>query len=151
MLPEGFSGNRSEIQKASWAEHPAGAPLAAVIRDKGTNGEREMAYSLHLAGFEVLDITTSDLVNGEADLSGVQFAVFPGGFSNSDVLGAGRGWAAALRYNEKASAALETFFSRSDTLSLGVCNGCQLVTELSLYVSRAGKPAIDGAERKREI
>ncbi|GHT02155.1 phosphoribosylformylglycinamidine synthase [Bacteroidia bacterium] len=107
-------------------------PKAAIIREKGTNGEREMAYSLYLAGFDVKDVHTTDLVSGRETLEGVNFIVFCGGFSNSDVLGSAKGWAGALLYNEKAKSALDKFYARPDTLSLGVCNGCQLMVELNL-------------------
>jgi phosphoribosylformylglycinamidine synthase len=112
---------------------------AAIIRDKGTNGEREMAYSLYLAGFDVKDIHMTDLTSGRETLEDVQFAVFCGGFSNSDVLGSAKGWAGGFRYNEKAKTALENFYKREDTLSLGVCNGCQLMMELGLVFPEMGE------------
>ncbi len=105
---------------------------AAIIREKGVNGDREMAYSLYLAGFDVKDVHMTDLVSGREDLSDVNMIVFVGGFSNSDVLGSAKGWAGAFLYNPKAKQALENFYKRTDTLSLGVCNGCQLVMELGL-------------------
>ncbi|HEX5168176.1 MAG TPA: phosphoribosylformylglycinamidine synthase [Cyclobacteriaceae bacterium] len=105
---------------------------AAIIREKGVNGDREMAYSLYLAGFDVKDIHMTDLVAGREDLSDVNMIVFVGGFSNSDVLGSAKGWAGAFLYNPKAKAALDNFYKRNDTLSLGVCNGCQLMMELGL-------------------
>ncbi|GAP72894.1 phosphoribosylformylglycinamidine synthase, synthetase subunit [Candidatus Symbiothrix dinenymphae] len=112
--------------------HPNNTPKAAIIREKGTNGEREMAYSLYLAGFDVKDVHTTDLVTGRETLEDVNMIVFCGGFSNSDVLGSAKGWAGALLYNEKAKLALDRFYARPDTLSLGVCNGCQLMVELNL-------------------
>jgi phosphoribosylformylglycinamidine synthase len=105
---------------------------AAIIREKGVNGDREMAYSLYLAGFDVKDVHMTDLVSGREDLSDVNMIVFVGGFSNSDVLGSAKGWAGAFLYNPKAKAALDNFYNRPDTLSLGVCNGCQLMMELGL-------------------
>lgn len=111
---------------------------AAIIRDKGTNGEREMAYALHLAGFDVKDVHMTDLTTGRETLEEVQFAVFCGGFSNSDVLGSARGWAGGFRYNNKAKEALNNFFAREDTLSLGICNGCQLMMELGLLYPEKG-------------
>jgi phosphoribosylformylglycinamidine synthase len=105
---------------------------AAIIREKGVNGDREMAYALYLAGFDVKDVHMTDLVSGLEDLTGVNMIVFVGGFSNSDVLGSAKGWAGAFLYNPKAKAALENFYNRKDTLSLGVCNGCQLMMELGL-------------------
>jgi phosphoribosylformylglycinamidine synthase len=105
---------------------------AAIIREKGVNGDREMAYSLYLAGFDVKDVHMTDLVSGREDLSDLNLIVFVGGFSNSDVLGSAKGWAGAFLYNPKAKAALDNFYNREDTLSLGVCNGCQLMMELGL-------------------
>ena len=105
---------------------------AAIIREKGVNGDREMAYALYLAGFDVKDVHTTDLINGKEDLSDVNMIVFVGGFSNSDVCGSAKGWAGALLYNEKARTAIENFYARKDTLSLGVCNGCQLMTAFGL-------------------
>lgn len=108
---------------------------AAIIREKGVNGDREMAYSLHLAGFDVKDVHMTDLMSGREDLSDVQMIVFCGGFSNSDVLGSAKGWASGFRWNEKARKALSDFYARPDTLSLGICNGCQLMIELGLIGS----------------
>ena len=105
---------------------------AAIIREKGVNGDREMAYALYLAGFDVKDVHMTDLAAGREDLTEVNMIVFVGGFSNSDVLGSAKGWAGAFLYNPKAKAALENFYARPDTLSLGVCNGCQLMMELGL-------------------
>ena len=105
---------------------------AAIIREKGTNGEREMAYTLYLAGFDVKDVMMTDLISGRETLEDVNFIVFCGGFSNSDVLGSAKGWAGAFLYNQKAKEALEKFYARQDTLSLGICNGCQLMIELNL-------------------
>ena len=105
---------------------------AAIIREKGTNGEREMAYVLHLAGFDVKDVMMTDLISGRETLDDIQMIVFCGGFSNSDVLGSAKGWAGAFLFNPSAKAALDRFYARKDTLSLGVCNGCQLMVELGL-------------------
>ena len=107
-------------------------PCAAIIREKGTNGEREMAYTLWLAGFNVKDVTMTDLISGRETLEEVNMIVFCGGFSNSDVLGSAKGWAGAFLYNPKAKEALDKFYARKDTLSLGICNGCQLMVELNL-------------------
>ena len=108
---------------------------AAIIREKGVNGDREMAYALYLSGFDVKDVHMTDLISGRETLEAIQMIVFVGGFSNSDVLGSAKGWAGAFRYNEKARIALEKFYAREDTLSLGICNGCQLMTELELVVT----------------
>ena len=107
-------------------------PKAAIIREKGTNGEREMAYSLYLAGFDVKDVMMTDLISGRETLKEVNMIVFCGGFSNSDVLGSAKGWAGAFLFNPKAKEALDKFYARKDTLSLGICNGCQLMVELGL-------------------
>ncbi|MDD6552092.1 MAG: phosphoribosylformylglycinamidine synthase [Prevotellaceae bacterium] len=105
---------------------------AAIIREKGTNGDREMAYTLWLAGFDVKDVMMTDLISGRETLEDVNMIVFCGGFSNSDVLGSAKGWAGAFLYNPKAKEALDKFYAREDTLSLGICNGCQLMVELNL-------------------
>lgn len=109
-----------------------GGPKAAVIREKGSNSEREMAYMMHLAGFDVKDVHMTDLIEGRENLDDIKLLVAVGGFSNSDVLGSAKGWAGAFLYNPLAKRALENFFSKDDTLSLGVCNGCQLFMELGL-------------------
>lgn len=105
---------------------------AAVLREKGSNSEREMAYAMDLCGFEVRDVHMTDLIEGRENLEDIQFLVAVGGFSNSDVLGSAKGWAGAIKYNTQANTALTHFFNRPDTLSLGVCNGCQLFVELGL-------------------
>ncbi|MCF0172467.1 MAG: phosphoribosylformylglycinamidine synthase [Bacteroidales bacterium] len=107
-------------------------PLAAIIREKGSNGDREMAWALYMAGFEVRDVHTTDLTSGRETLEDVSMIVFVGGFSNADTLGSAKGWAGALLYNDKARSAIEKFYARPDTLSLGICNGCQLMAELGL-------------------
>ena len=112
---------------------------AAIIREKGVNGDREMAWSLHLAGFDVKDVHMTDLISGRENLEDVNMIVFVGGFSNSDVLGSAKGWAGAFLYNEKAKNALDNFYARKDTLSLGICNGCQLMVELGLIYPKHEK------------
>ena len=105
---------------------------AAIIREKGVNGDREMAYAMYLAGMDVKDVHMTDLIAGRETLEDLNMIVFVGGFSNSDVLGSAKGWAGAFKFNEKARVALKKFYQREDTLSLGVCNGCQLMVELGL-------------------
>lgn len=105
-------------------------PKAAIIREKGSNSEREMANAMYLAGFDVKDVHMTDLITGRETLEDIQFVGAVGGFSNSDVLGSAKGWAGAFLYNEKANTALQKFFKREDTLSVGICNGCQLFMEL---------------------
>jgi len=123
-FPQNFTGKKPEPKNKRIK--------AAVLREKGSNSEREMAYMMDLSGFEVIDVHMTDLISGRATLEEVQLLVAVGGFSNSDVLGSAKGWAGAFKYNPKAKAALENFFNRPDTLSLGVCNGCQLFIELGL-------------------
>ena len=107
-------------------------PKAAILREKGSNSEREMAHAMHLAGFEARDVHMTDLISGRETLEDISFIGAVGGFSNSDVLGSAKGWAGAFLYNERARTALENFFARPDTLSVGICNGCQLFIELGL-------------------
>ena len=112
---------------------------AAIIREKGVNGDREMAFAMHLAGFDVKDVHMTDLISGKENLEDVNMITFVGGFSNSDVLGSAKGWAGAFLYNEKAQKALTNFYQREDTLSLGICNGCQLMMELELLYPELDK------------
>lgn len=135
-FPGHFTGQATHLQPV---HDKASRVKAAIIREKGVNGDREMAFALYLAGFEVKDIHMTDLISGREDLSDIQMIVFVGGFSNSDVLGSAKGWAGAFRYNEQARRALEKFYSRPDTLSLGVCNGCQLMMELGLLYPEMGE------------
>ena len=135
FLPS-FTGKLSQygLNPDRWKDSASNvhSPKAAIIREKGTNGEREMAYMLYLAGFDVKDVMMTDLITGRETLDDINFIVFCGGFSNSDVLGSAKGWAGAFLYNPKAKEALDRFYARKDTLSLGVCNGCQLMVELGL-------------------
>ena len=135
VLPKGFTGKLSQYglgETPSLRVRQGKAPRAAIIREKGTNGDREMAWSLYQAGFSVKDVMMTDLITGRETLDEVQMIVFCGGFSNSDVLGSAKGWAGAFLYNPKAKEALDRFYAREDTLSLGICNGCQLMVELGL-------------------
>lgn len=139
-FPANFKGSFAAYGISPDRKGPAKAK-AAIIREKGVNGDREMAYTLWLAGFDVKDVHMTDLISGREDLSDVQMIVFVGGFSNSDVLGSAKGWAGAFLYNEKAKKALDNFYARPNTMSLGVCNGCQLMVELGLvYPEHAEKP-----------
>lgn len=128
---EEFTGKLSQYQLDANRRSTSGIK-AAIIREKGTNGEREMAYALYLAGFDVKDVMMTDLISGRETLEDIHMIVFCGGFSNSDVLGSAKGWAGAFLYNPKAKEALDKFYARKDTLSLGICNGCQLMVELNL-------------------
>jgi len=137
---DSFAGKLSKLGLSADRKNRSGVK-AAIIREKGTNGEREMAYSLWLAGFDVKDVHMTDLASGRETLEDVNLIVFCGGFSNSDVLGSAKGWAGGFLYNEKAKAVLEKYYARPDTLSLGICNGCQLMTELDLvYPEHEQKP-----------
>ena len=127
----GFTGRLSQYGLSAGRRGRSGV-RAAIIREKGTNGEREMAYSLYLAGFDVKDVMMTDLISGRETLDDINMIVFCGGFSNSDVLGSAKGWAGAFLFNPKAKEALDRFYARPDTLSLGICNGCQLMVELGL-------------------
>ena len=131
QFPDHFKGTLEQFSLNPGRKERTGIK-AAIIREKGVNGDREMAYALYLAGFDVKDIHMTDLISGRENLTDINFIVFVGGFSNSDVLGSAKGWAGAFLFNEKAKEALDNFYKRSDTLSLGVCNGCQLMTALGL-------------------
>ncbi|WP_299016585.1 phosphoribosylformylglycinamidine synthase [uncultured Polaribacter sp.] len=148
-FPKNFTGKLSEVVGTCHSERsktksknlkgeeisPQGRndkPKAAIIREKGSNSEREMANAMYLAGFDVKDVHMTDLISGRETLEDIQFIGAVGGFSNSDVLGSAKGWAGAFKYNEKANTALKNFFKREDTLSVGICNGAQLWMELDL-------------------
>jgi phosphoribosylformylglycinamidine synthase len=126
-----FSGKAADYGIDLNRRKPGGIK-AAIIREKGVNGDREMAYAMYLAGMDVKDVHMTDLISGRETLEDINMIVFVGGFSNSDVLGSAKGWAGAFKYNDKARLALEKFYRRNDTLSLGVCNGCQVMVELGL-------------------
>ena len=123
-FPKQFTGHYPNLTGAR--------PKAAILREKGSNSEREMANAMYLAGFDVKDVHMTDLISGRETLEDIQFLGAVGGFSNSDVLGSAKGWAGAIKYNEKANKVINTFFARKDTLSVGICNGCQLFMELDL-------------------
>ena len=137
---DNFTGKLAQYGISADRREPSGIK-AAIIREKGTNGEREMAYSLYLAGFDVKDVMMTDLIEGRETLEDINMIVFCGGFSNSDVLGSAKGWAGAFLFNPKAKEALDKFYAREDTLSLGICNGCQLMVELNLINPEHSKKA----------
>jgi phosphoribosylformylglycinamidine synthase len=128
QFPTNFSGKLPKNTNTSKTSRPK----AAIIREKGSNSEREMANAMYLAGFDVKDVHMTDLISGRETLEDIQFIGAVGGFSNSDVLGSAKGWAGAFLYNAKAKKALKNFFKREDTLSVGICNGAQLWMELDL-------------------
>jgi phosphoribosylformylglycinamidine synthase len=133
-FPEHFTGKLDDVTVT--VKSPLDAtklrPKAAILREKGSNSEREMANAMYLAGFDVKDVHMTDLISGRETLEDIQFLGAVGGFSNSDVLGSAKGWAGAIKYNEKANKVIKDFFAREDTLSVGICNGCQLWMELDL-------------------
>ncbi len=142
IFPEHFTGKLADVvsgrAQSRPNENPSTAlgetkrPKAAILREKGSNSEREMANAMYLAGFDVKDVHMTDLISGRETLEDIQFLGAVGGFSNSDVLGSAKGWAGAIKYNEKANKVIKDFFAREDTLSVGICNGCQLWMELDL-------------------
>lgn len=127
-FPKHFTGKLGDIATKTSNKRPK----AAILREKGSNSEREMANAMYLAGFDVKDVHMTDLISGRETLEDIQFLGAVGGFSNSDVLGSAKGWAGAIKYNEKANKVIQDFFKRKDTLSVGICNGCQLWMELDL-------------------
>jgi len=135
-FPKHFTGKIKDVISSktnqSASSNDKQRPKAAIIREKGSNSEREMANAMYLAGFDVKDVHMTDLITGRETLEDIQFIGAVGGFSNSDVLGSAKGWAGAFLYNEKAKTALDNFFKRKDTLSVGICNGCQLFMELEV-------------------
>ena len=140
QLPADFTGRMDQYGISADRRERTGV-RAAIIREKGVNGDREMAYSLYLAGFDVKDVHMTDLISGRETLDDVNMIVYCGGFSNSDVLGSAKGWAGGFLYNKQARETLERFYARPDTLSLGICNGCQLMVELGLLTpDHAEKP-----------
>ena len=141
-FPKNFKGLIRKVNKSS--------VKAAVIREKGSNSEREMAYAMSLAGFNVKDVHMTDLISGRENLEDIDFIVAVGGFSNSDVLGSAKGWAGSFLYNEKAKKSLMNFYKRENTLSLGVCNGCQLFIELGLlHTNHNQKPSMSHNDSKK--
>ena len=129
--PKNFTGKLADLGLSFDRQDKSGI-RAAVIREKGCQCERETSYALYLAGFDVKDVHMTDLASGRETLEDVNMIVFCGGFSNSDVLGSAKGWAAGILFNEKAKKAIDNFYARKDTLSLGICNGCQLMAELGV-------------------
>ena len=131
VFPCHFTGKIMDVTSSDSSKtNRIDKPKAAILREKGSNSEREMANAMYLAGFDVKDVHMTDLISGRETLEDIQFLGAVGGFSNSDVLGSAKGWAGAIKYNEKANKAIQNFFKREDTLSIGICNGCQLFMEL---------------------
>lgn len=134
-FPASFSGKLSQYGIDPKRKTRTGI-RAAIIREKGCQCDRETAWAMHLAGFDVKDVHMTDLISGRETLEDVNLIAFVGGFSNSDVLGSAKGWAGAFLYNPKAKEALDRFYARPDTLSIGICNGCQLMVELGLIAPK---------------
>merc|ERR1719230_2471157 len=113
----------------------------AIVRQEGSNGDREMAASFHLAGFEVWDVHMSDLLEGRITLDGFRGAAFVGGFSYADTLDSAKGWAGSVLFSPAVAAQFKAFRDRLDTFSIGICNGCQLMALLGW---------VPGAEKSTE-
>jgi phosphoribosylformylglycinamidine synthase len=134
-FPPSFTGILATVPRG------VGTARAAIIREKGCQCDRETAWALHLAGFRVKDVHMTDLVSGRELLADVNLIVFVGGFSNSDVLGSAKGWAGSFKCNYQAHDTIVNYYQRPDTLSLGICNGCQLMVELGLvYPEKDERP-----------
>lgn len=131
-FPKDFTGFIQSVSSTNESGRAQSRPKAAILREKGSNSEREMANAMYLAGFDVKDVHMTDIISGRETLEDIQFLGAVGGFSNSDVLGSAKGWAGAIKYNDKANKVIKAFFEREDTLSVGICNGCQLFMELDL-------------------
>jgi phosphoribosylformylglycinamidine synthase len=113
-------------------------PRLAVLREQGVNGQVEMAAAFDRAGFEAVDVHMSDIIGGAVSLQGFKGFTACGGFSYGDVLGAGEGWAKSILFNARARDEFEAFFWRGDSFALGVCNGCQMMSNLHELIPGAG-------------
>jgi phosphoribosylformylglycinamidine synthase len=112
-------------------------PRVAILREQGVNSHIETAYSMHKSGFEAVDVHMSDLIAGRANLADFKGLIAVGGFSYGDVLGAGEGWAKTILFNNQMSDQFSAFFNRDDTFSLGICNGCQMMSNLKSIIPGA--------------
>ena len=133
-----FDPDARFARSARGARGKTTAPKMCILREQGVNGHIEMAAAFSLAGFDCQDVHMSDLISGKVDLADFKGLVACGGFSYGDVLGAGSGWARSILYNDRLKKMFAKFFARKDTFSLGVCNGCQMLSQL--------KDIIPGAE-----
>ena len=148
-FPVHFTGTFAKLGIDPHRTSPTGI-RAAIIREQGALCDRETAWMMYLAGMDVKDVHTTDLIEGRETLDDVHMIVFTGSFSSVDVLSSAKGWAGAILYNEKAKAAIERFYARPDTLSLGICNGCLLMLELGLITpDDAQKPRITHNDSKK--
>ena len=112
-------------------------PKVAILREQGVNSQIETAYVMHKSGFDAVDVHMSDLIAGRADLSDFKGAIAVGGFSYGDVLGAGEGWAKTILFNSRLADDFAMFFDRADTFALGICNGCQMMSNLKSIIPGA--------------
>ncbi|NPA71635.1 MAG: phosphoribosylformylglycinamidine synthase [Gammaproteobacteria bacterium] len=119
------------------AELSSNRPKVAILREQGVNGQQEMAAAFDKAGFNAVDVHMTDVLSGKVTFTDFKGLVACGGFSYGDVLGAGRGWANSILFNPKARAEFEGFFQREDTFTLGVCNGCQMLSNLKEIIPGA--------------
>jgi len=133
-----LSSGQDKATGVSLPHNTDNRPRVAIFREQGINGQNEMAFAFDRAGFEAVDVHMTDLLGGTVDLADFAGVVACGGFSYGDVLGAGSGWAKSVLYNPKLKAMFTTFFAREDSFTLGVCNGCQMISQL--------KDIIPGAE-----
>ena len=113
-------------------------PRMAILREQGVNGQQEMAYAFHKAGFEAVDVHMSDILDGSVSLEDFKGLVACGGFSYGDVLGAGEGWAKSILFHSRSRDQFQAFFEREDTFSLGICNGCQMLSNIKELIPGAG-------------
>ena len=144
---DSFTGKLSQYGISADRREPTGIK-AAIIREKGTNGEREMAYSLYLAGFDVKDVMMTDLITGRETLEDINMIVFCGGFSNSDVLGSAKGWAGAFLFNPKAKEALDKFYAWTSSMPVKTLSRSAYATVASSWLSlTSSTPSTGSAPR----
>lgn len=136
-------------QRNNWLSWLSRKPRVAIIREEGSNGDREMAAAFSAADFEVWDITMSDLLAQKVSLANFRGVAFVGGFSYADTLGSAKGWASTIHFNPSVKKEFETFYNRKDTFSLGVCNGCQLMALLG-WVPGPGKGEVRFTRNKSD-
>jgi len=139
LLDDDDPGLSVHVSQYPVAAHiPTGTPpCIAILREQGVNGHVEMAAAFHHAGFACVDVHMQDIITGAVSLKSFHGLATCGGFSYGDVLGAGGGWAKSILYNDRVRAEFETFFARSDTFGLGVCNGCQMFSHLRRLIPGA--------------
>lgn len=101
-----------------------------MLREEGVNSQNEMTAAFYRAGFDAYDVHMTDLLSGRIELAGFKGLACPGGFSYGDVLGAGGGWAKTVLHNDRLTEVFRTFFHRDDTFGIGICNGCQMMSQL---------------------